>query len=397
MPSAGSKTLNEIDETKEKEDLKILEAVFFISGRFLNMQELISLSDLNPIILGDLIERLKDKYNKEESALEIVEKSGMWKMDVRQEYTHIINKLATGNSEFTKAEQETLAIIAFKHPIKQSVIIKIRGNKAYDHIKKFSDLGLIKKKKTGHTHELSLSEDFYDYFSISESDRTSVPGLSEEINKEIEEAEKEVEVEEAEGKFEDEEEESPEMIPEKHQENAEPAKEEPWYYIQKSEKSEKSRKEYPEENSVNVEDFANQVDNEEQVEKDVEEERQEEVRESENVDDKYMYRDEGGERVDEVKDVKVIKKSKKVKKDKKEKDEYSKGVLGGEDEGEGEEVRPESPNEEAYLEKVEKNEEPNTDEAGYSKGVLGKEEDSIKELRKIAEYGDGDKKAKKRK
>jgi segregation and condensation protein B len=394
---SSSKTIDEIDSLKEKEDLKILEAVFFISGRFLNMQELISLSDLNPIILGDLIERLKDKYNKEESALEIFEKSGMWKMDVRQEYTHIINKLATGNSEFTKAEQETLAIIAFKHPIKQSVIIKIRGNKAYDHIKKFSDLGLIKKKKAGHTHELSLSEDFYDYFSISESDRTSVPGLSEEINKEIEEAEKEVKAEEAEGKFEDEEEKSIEKVPENQQDNTEPVEEEPWYYIQKSEKPEKSKKEHPEENSVNEEDSANQVDNEEQVEKNVEDEREEEIIESENVDDKYMYRDEGGERVDEIKQVKKSKKVKKDKKDKKEKDEYSKGVLGGEGEGEGEEVRPESPNEEAYLEKVEKHEESNTNEAGYSKGVLSKEDDSIKELRKIAEYGDEDKKAKKRK
>lgn len=193
MPT-GSKTIKEIDEAKEKEDLKTLEAVFFISGRFLSMQELISLSDLNPIIIGDLIERLKDKYSKEDSALEIVEKSGLWKMDVHQEYSHIINKLATGSSEFTKAEQETLAIIAYKHPIKQSVIIKIRGNKAYDHIKKFSDLGLIKKKKAGHTHELSLSEDFYDYFSMAEKDRESqaMPRLNEEINREIEEAEKEV-------------------------------------------------------------------------------------------------------------------------------------------------------------------------------------------------------------
>ncbi|HPD82072.1 MAG TPA: SMC-Scp complex subunit ScpB [Candidatus Pacearchaeota archaeon] len=191
-----SKTIEEIDEAKENEDLKILEAVFFISGRFLSMQELISLSDLNPILIRGLIDKLKDKYEKNDLAIEIIEKNGLWKMDVRQEYSHIINKLATGSSEFTKAEQETLAIIAFKQPIKQSVIIKIRGNKAYDHIKKFSDLDLIKKKKTGHTHELSLSDDFYDYFSISESERTSPPKLSDELNREIELAEKEVEEEE---------------------------------------------------------------------------------------------------------------------------------------------------------------------------------------------------------
>lgn len=165
-----SRTIEEIDESKEKQDLKRLEAVFFVSGRFLNMQELISLSDLNPIIIQDLIEKLQEKYEKQESSIEIVEKEGLWKMDVRQEYSFIINKLATGSEEFSKAEQETLAIIAFKQPIKQSVIIKIRGNKAYDHVKKFADLKLIKKKRQGHTNELTLSEDFYDYFNLVEGE-----------------------------------------------------------------------------------------------------------------------------------------------------------------------------------------------------------------------------------
>jgi chromosome segregation and condensation protein ScpB len=77
---------------------------------------------------------------------------------------------AGGKSEFSKAEQETLGIIAFKQPIKQSVIIKIRGNKAYEHIQKFVDLNLIIKKKTGHTNELSLSDDFYDYFTLQTAD-----------------------------------------------------------------------------------------------------------------------------------------------------------------------------------------------------------------------------------
>jgi segregation and condensation protein B len=193
----SSLTIDEIDEAKEREDLKILEAVFFVSGRFLNIQELISLSDLNPIIIKDLIEKLKEKYDSEDSSIEIVEKNGLWKMDVKPDYEHLVNKLATGSSEFTKAEQETLAIIAFKQPIKQSVIIKIRGNKAYDHIKKFAGLGLIKKKKMGHTHELSLSDDFYDYFNISESERQNVPEMNAKIKQQIESAEKEVEVEES--------------------------------------------------------------------------------------------------------------------------------------------------------------------------------------------------------
>jgi segregation and condensation protein B len=164
-----SKTLKEMDDSKESENLKKLEAVFFVSGRFLNMQEIISFTDLNPIIIEGLIEKLQEKYSKDNSAMEIVEKNGVWKMDVKLEYSGIINRIATGASEFGSAEKETLAIIAYKQPIKQSVIIKIRGNKAYEHIKKFVELNLVRRKKLGRTHELSLTDEFYDYFNLNEN------------------------------------------------------------------------------------------------------------------------------------------------------------------------------------------------------------------------------------
>jgi len=163
-----SKTAEEIDDAQQEEDLKKLEAVFFISGKFLSMQELISFSDLNPIIIRELIGKLRERYNNENSAIEIIEKNGLWKMDVKNQYYDIVNKLATGSSEFSRSEQQTLAIIAYKQPIKQSVLVRIRSNKAYDHIKKFFEQGLIKKKRTGRTYEISLNDDFYDYFNIQE-------------------------------------------------------------------------------------------------------------------------------------------------------------------------------------------------------------------------------------
>ncbi len=167
MPGVSGGMIDEIEKERDAENLRKVEAVLFVSGRFLNMKELISLSDLNPIIIRETLDKLKEDYISRGSALQVVEKNGLWKMDVLPEYADIVNKLATGNSEFSKAEQESLAIIAFKQPMKQSVLIKIRGNKAYDHIKKFSELGLIKKKKTGHTYDLSLSDDFYDYFNVT--------------------------------------------------------------------------------------------------------------------------------------------------------------------------------------------------------------------------------------
>jgi Zn finger protein HypA/HybF involved in hydrogenase expression len=40
MTDLSSRTAIEIEEAKEKEDLKKIEAILFVSGRFLSMQEI---------------------------------------------------------------------------------------------------------------------------------------------------------------------------------------------------------------------------------------------------------------------------------------------------------------------------------------------------------------------
>lgn len=174
------KTADEIDWSKENEATRLIEAVFFISGRFLSMQDLIYFTGLNSLMIKEILEKLKEKYNSEDSAFEIVERDNLWKMDVKPDYHFLINKIAGGREEFTKAEQQTLAIIAYKQPIKQSIIIKIRGNKAYDHIHKFLRLNLIKAKKEGHTNILTLTDEFYDYFNVSKGSKNPLKSFEEE-------------------------------------------------------------------------------------------------------------------------------------------------------------------------------------------------------------------------
>ena len=172
-PVITHSTATEIEnefETNEKNSEEKVEAALFIAGRFLNLQELIMLTDVNPIMLKEVLHRLEKKYTEDSGIIRIIRRADSYKMDIAEKYHYLINKLATGNTEFTKAEQETLAIIAYKQPIKQSVVIKIRGNKSYDHIKKFRQLGLVTAKQTGHTLDLSLSEEFYEYFNVHKKD-----------------------------------------------------------------------------------------------------------------------------------------------------------------------------------------------------------------------------------
>lgn len=171
--SSKSSVVEELDNTfeeRELESLEKVEAVLFISAKLLTFQELVTLTDVNPLLLKSILHKLEKKYSV--GAIRLVNRGNSWKMDVSPKYNYLINRLATGSSEFTKAEQETLAVIAYKQPVKQSVVIKIRGNKSYDHIKKFKDLKLLSSKKIGHTYELSLSDDFYNYFNVNKKSST---------------------------------------------------------------------------------------------------------------------------------------------------------------------------------------------------------------------------------
>lgn len=165
MDEMSEKTLDELDTDKEMQNARRIEAALFISGRFLSVPELVALTDVNPILLKKSLGDLQERYG--DSGIDIVEEGGKWKMDVAGEFADLINRLATGESEFSKAEQETLAILAYKKQMKQSMLVKIRGNKAYDHVKRFVEMGLVNKKKMGHTADLSLSDRFHEYFTVS--------------------------------------------------------------------------------------------------------------------------------------------------------------------------------------------------------------------------------------
>jgi len=168
LEHVSEKSVEELDSEIETENGRKIEAALFISGRFMSIQELITITDINPIILKKILSDLQDKFR--DSGINILKQNESWKMDVSENFLWMVNRLATGSSEFSKAEQETLAMIAYKNPIKQSVIVKIRGNKAYDHIKKFVEMNLLHKKRVGHTAELSLTDRFHEYFNLNKGE-----------------------------------------------------------------------------------------------------------------------------------------------------------------------------------------------------------------------------------
>jgi len=114
------------------------------------------------------LNELVSDYDSRTSAFLVAKQGDLWKLTVKSSHVQLVKDLIP--SEFPKSILETLAVIAWKNPALQSTIIKIRGNKAYDHIKLLERRELIKIRKKGKTNELILSDKFYEYFNTTKEE-----------------------------------------------------------------------------------------------------------------------------------------------------------------------------------------------------------------------------------
>lgn len=154
---------------------KQVEALIFSSGRKMEPEEIAKLIGLNTGgAVVEVLKQLKSEYEERGSPLMVIDEGASWKLAVREPYLPLVRKI-NPYTEFPKSVMETLAVIAWKQPILQSTVIKIRTNKAYDHIMELMEMGFVVKEKYGRTHMLKLTQKFYDYFDLQ--DRNKVKDL----------------------------------------------------------------------------------------------------------------------------------------------------------------------------------------------------------------------------
>ena len=148
------------------EDLKKkVEALLFSSGRKMSLEELSKLCRQSPEDIKTTLDELKKEYTEKKSSLMVIDEGDFWKLTTKEDYLHLVKNIVT-KTELTKTLMETLAVTAFRYPIKQSDLIKIRTNKAYDHLKELEEMGYITRQKYGRTKLIKLTQKFFDYFSL---------------------------------------------------------------------------------------------------------------------------------------------------------------------------------------------------------------------------------------
>ncbi|MBT5021791.1 SMC-Scp complex subunit ScpB [Candidatus Woesearchaeota archaeon] len=152
--------MSEIPDLKKE-----IEAILFSAGRVILLSEFIHLLGVDENSVKENVEQLRQEHIDRDSPILLIHEGEGWKLTIREKYLGLVHSI-NPHTEMSKAILETLAIIAWKQPILQSEIVRIRSNKAYEHIKELVEQGFISKDRQGRSYLVKTTQKFLDYFDL---------------------------------------------------------------------------------------------------------------------------------------------------------------------------------------------------------------------------------------
>ena len=160
----------DIDEKSLKLEVRafhrnLIEAALYAAGGPLTIEELSTRLEFPKKEVENLVNELAFDYLERTTALIIAQIGDRYQMQIRPEYTEKVSKFAKGGA-IAERHLRTLTIIALKQPILKSMVIKIRGTGAYEHVKYLIDNGFINALKKGRSHELTTTDKYADMFGL---------------------------------------------------------------------------------------------------------------------------------------------------------------------------------------------------------------------------------------
>lgn len=143
-----------------------IEAILYLKGEPLTLAQIALYAECQRSEANKAILELMSDYSHRETALEIVETTVGYSLQLRPSFQPLVQSLLP--AELSLSLLRTLAAIALKEPILQTELINLRGSSAYQHVQELTNLGFIKKRPSGRSCELYVTEKFHQYFEIDQ-------------------------------------------------------------------------------------------------------------------------------------------------------------------------------------------------------------------------------------
>ncbi len=144
---------------------KRIEAILFAVGKEITADRIASLCSLEVPHVEETLHQLQQEYAQRDHSLHLIKKEHGWKLTVRDEFVPLVSTLVA-STEVERPLMETLAIIAWKYPILQADVIKLRGPGAYEHMRELETSGYVEKERFGRSYKIKLTKKFFEYFDL---------------------------------------------------------------------------------------------------------------------------------------------------------------------------------------------------------------------------------------
>ena len=145
----------------------VLEAILFGAGRSMSLEELSEITgEPKGVVLVGLSGLRKSIEGTGWSALQLTDVSGRWILEVRPELSASIPEKF--RPDIPQRLLPAAALIAYHQPMAQSQLVDMLGQKAYDHVRDLSEMGLVDRRREGLTRRLTTTRRFAEYFGCPE-------------------------------------------------------------------------------------------------------------------------------------------------------------------------------------------------------------------------------------
>lgn len=159
-----------------KKQQAIIEAMLFANGKEVSHKNLITALEISEDELNAIITLLMQKYNQENSGIELIRVNESYQLVTKKEYYEYIYPLLDNRIKpsLSSAALETLSIIAYNPKITRSQIENIRGVASDGTIYKLLEFELIesagKLDAPGRPTMYQVTDNFLKMFGISSLD-----------------------------------------------------------------------------------------------------------------------------------------------------------------------------------------------------------------------------------
>ncbi|MDR1617258.1 MAG: SMC-Scp complex subunit ScpB [Syntrophomonadaceae bacterium] len=148
------------------------EAVLFVCGRAVAIDELADILEVPLLELRPLMNEFVAEYNSAGRGLRITVGADGYRLGTNPDYADILSRLTkTVRKRFSQAALETLAIIAYRQPVTKAEIDKLRGIKSDKIINNLLELNLIavtgNKETLGNPALYGTTPDFLREFGLA--------------------------------------------------------------------------------------------------------------------------------------------------------------------------------------------------------------------------------------